>query len=273
MQWFRLCCSWNGRSKLLIVTVTLVPYIFDFWVVQSAGWHCDSNKWRTNFATTGTLSTTDLQPVRAGRLQFKKQTNSNEIRAGKLEHLSQTNTNIKLRCKWYPESANGRLGTLDSEASQALCFSPQARTVAQPIYNTYKAEIQGPLNSNVKLQQLMTECIISRLREENFKHLREATQRANEPHPQHPIGLKILTVSEHDCRYRIAGSEIWINIKYVKVTDWGLCNKFADRQEEWRQKCRIDSLQVVRRIGQPATWLCCPLPMEYQSAATGNHQK
>ena len=142
MQWFCLCCSWNGRSKLLIVTVTLVPYIFDFWVVQSAGWHCDSNKWRTNFATTGTLSTTDLQPVRAGRLQFKKQTNSNEIRAGKLKHLSQTNTNIKLRCKWYPESANGRLGTLDSEASQARTVASTANIQHLQSRDTWPTEQQ-----------------------------------------------------------------------------------------------------------------------------------
>ena len=117
MVLFMLLMEWKEQIANRQRWVTLVTYIFDFWVVQSAAWHCDSNKWRTNFATTGTLSTTDLQPVRAGRLQFKKQTNSNEIRAGKLKHLSQTNTNIKLRCKWYPESANRRLSTLESEAS------------------------------------------------------------------------------------------------------------------------------------------------------------
>ena len=49
------------------------------------------------------------------------------------------------------------------------------------------------------------------------------------------------------------------------------CLEFAANVADRQQKCWIDSLQAVRRIGQPATSLCWPEPMEYQSATTGKH--
>ena len=80
-------------------------HILDFWAVQCAVWHSTLDKSRTNFATRGSLSTSNLQPGRAGRLQFKKQTNTNEIRAGKLKRLSQTNLKYKYQIK-----TNGEVG-------------------------------------------------------------------------------------------------------------------------------------------------------------------
>ena len=96
-------------------------HIFNFWAVQYAVWHSTLDKSRTNFATRGSLSTSNLQPGRAGRLQFKKQTNTNEIRAGRLKRLSQTNLKYKYQIK-ITLTKRGGLNEEDKR-SQSLEFA------------------------------------------------------------------------------------------------------------------------------------------------------